>query len=151
MWNNLNVFYNHLVLTGRLPTHCNSVFTKNSVSTLPNTLAARIFMRAEIDNWYYKTQLGFILTISKNVQDRVHFLINILAIITALTLTWVEIDFLELLIFFYLMPVCHCVTMSMLEFTNDLSTSILQNSCVPWTNRCLEIVEPVSTLLLWLF
>ena len=39
------------------------------------------------------------LTLSKNVQDRVHSLISTLAIITAATLTLVEIDFLELLIF----------------------------------------------------
>ena len=39
------------------------------------------------------------LTLSKNVQDRVHSLISTLAIITAAALTLVEIDFLELLIF----------------------------------------------------
>ena len=39
------------------------------------------------------------LTLSKNVQDRVHSFISTLAIITAATLTLVEIDFLELLIF----------------------------------------------------
>ena len=38
-------------------------------------------------------------TLSKNVQDRFHSLISTLAIITAATLTLVEIDFLELLIF----------------------------------------------------
>ena len=50
MLNNLKVFYNHLVLTGRLSTHLHSCFTKNAVSALPNTLAARIFMRVELGN-----------------------------------------------------------------------------------------------------
>ena len=52
MWNNLDVFYNHLVLTGRLLTHLDSIFTEKPVSTLPNTFAGRIFMRVEIDNWH---------------------------------------------------------------------------------------------------
>ena len=50
MRNNLNVFYNHLVLTGKLSTHFDSIFTKNPVSTFPNTLEVRIFMSVEIDN-----------------------------------------------------------------------------------------------------
>ena len=51
------------------------------------------------------------LTLSKNVQDRVHSLISTLAIITAATLTLVEIDFLELLIFIIdaTMLLCLCV------------------------------------------
>ena len=40
----------NLVLTGRLSTPLDSVFTRNSVSSLPNTLAARIFVRVEIGN-----------------------------------------------------------------------------------------------------
>ena len=54
--NNLNVFYNHLVLTGRLSTHFDSIFTKNPVFTLPNTLAVGIFMRVEIGNWHLKKE-----------------------------------------------------------------------------------------------
>ena len=50
MWNNLDVFYSHLVLTGRLSTHLSSIFTKNPVSTLSNTLAARILMWVAIGN-----------------------------------------------------------------------------------------------------
>ena len=41
------IFYTHLVLTGRLSTHLDSLFTKNPVFALPNTLAARIFIRVE--------------------------------------------------------------------------------------------------------
>ena len=90
MWNNLRVFYNHLVFNGRLSTHLDSVFTKKTVSTLPNTDTTRIFMRAEISNWYLKTQLGFILTVSKNVQDWIHFLLSIRVMIVHATPDWVE-------------------------------------------------------------
>ena len=48
------------------------------------------------------------------------------------------------------MPVCHYVTISMVEFANDLSTLILQDSCVSWANKFPENAEQVSTLL-WLF
>ena len=65
------------MFNGRLSTHLDSVFTKKIVSTLPNTHTARIFMRVEISNWYLKMQLGFILTVIRNVQDWVHFLISI--------------------------------------------------------------------------
>ena len=44
------IIYSHSVFTGRLSTHLDSTFTKNPVSTLPNTLAARIFMKVEIGN-----------------------------------------------------------------------------------------------------
>ena len=36
------------MLTGRLSTHLDSIFTKKPVSTLPNALAGRIFMIVEI-------------------------------------------------------------------------------------------------------
>ena len=65
------------MFNGRLSTHLDSVFTKKIVSTLLNTHTARIFMRVEISNWYLKMQLGFILTVIRNVQDWVHFLISI--------------------------------------------------------------------------
>ena len=70
-----------------------------TVSTLLNIHTARIFMKLHISNWYLKTQLGFILTVSKNVQDWIHFLINIPVIIigepsTEWKLPWVIIIFL---------------------------------------------------------
>ena len=48
----LDEFYNNLVLAGRFSTHMDLFFTKNPVSTLPNTLVARIFMRVEMGNWH---------------------------------------------------------------------------------------------------
>ena len=75
-WNELEVFYNHLVLTGSL-----------------------------------------ILTISKSVQDRVHSLNNYCC--NPQRLPWI-------IFFFYSQPVCHCVTMPILDFTNGLSTPVLE-------------------------
>ena len=78
------------MLNGRLSTHLDSIFTKKTVYTLLNIHAARIFMKVQISNWYLEMQLGFILTGSKNVQDWIHFLINIPVIIIGATLNWVE-------------------------------------------------------------
>ena len=60
MLNNFDVFCNHLVLTGSSPRISVERFQlswiqfllKKSVSTLPNTLAARIFVRVKIGNWH---------------------------------------------------------------------------------------------------
>ena len=81
------------MLNGRLSTHLDSVFTKRTVSTLPNTHTARIFMRVEISNWYLKTQLWFILTVSKNMQDWIHFLLSIPVMIIYATPDWVKTSF----------------------------------------------------------
>ena len=101
MWNNLNLFSNHLVLTGRLSTHFDSIFTKkigfyspeyscsygihesgNGQSTLENV--ARVYSD---------------YSLRKNVQDRVYFFISTLAIINVSTLTWMKIDFLHFFFF----------------------------------------------------
>ena len=147
LWNNLDVFYNHLVLTGRLSTHLDSIFTKNPVSTLPNTFAARVFMRVEIGNWHYKTQLGFIVTISKNVQDRVHSLISIPAIITAATLKWVEIDFLELKIFLIdaTMPLCHDVDAGVYKWPFHFNSQSFLSQWLSW--KCWAGFHPLRIIL----
>ena len=82
----------------RLSTYLDSAFTKKLVSALSNAVAARIFLRVEIGNLHQKTQLGFILTIIKNVQDRFHSLQSIAAISTAATLTRKKTVFFELLL-----------------------------------------------------
>ena len=126
-----------------MSTHVDSIFTKETASTLPNTHAARIFMRVEISNWYLKTLLGFILTISKIVQDWVHFLISIPAIIIAATLTWVEAS----LNYYYFLinagiPLCHYAHAEVYKWPFHLNS---QDS-----KGCPENAEPVSTLW-WLF
>ena len=57
-------------------------------------------------------QPEFILTTSKNVQEHVQSLLSIPAIITAATLTSVEIDSLGYLLFFVIdagMPLCYYI------------------------------------------
>ena len=57
-------------------------------------------------------QPEFILTTSKNVQEQVQSLLSIPAIITAATLTSVEIDSLGYLLFFVIdagMPLCYYI------------------------------------------
>ena len=139
MWNNLRRILESLVPNGRLSTHLDSIFTKETVSSLPNTHAARIYMRVERSNLYLKTLLWVILTISKTVQDWVHFLISIPAIIIPATLTWVE-TFLNY--YFFLInagiPLCHFADSEPFHLNSRDS------------NKCPENAQPVTTLW-WLF
>ena len=64
---------------------------------------------------------------------------NIPTIITAATLTRVKSDFLKFVLYRCRHAIMF-VTMPTLEFTNDLSSSILKISMLP------ENAEPVSTL-----
>ena len=116
-----DVLYNHLVLYGKFSIHLDSIFPKITDSILPNTHAGGIFMRVEINNWYLKTHLGFILTISKNVQAWVHFLISILVIIIGATLTWVETS----LNHYYFINQCRYPTVSLCRCWS------LQVTCLP--------------------
>ena len=46
------------------------------------------------------------------------------------------------------MPVCHCVTLSMLEFTNNLSTSILMIPVFPKPANVLKMLSRFPSLLM---
>ena len=130
------------MLTGRLSTHLDSIFTKKPVSTLPNTLAGRIFMRVEIGNWYQKTQTGFILTISKDMQDRIpynHSNNNYCSPhMSGNRLPWI------IFLIDAGMPLCHYADAGVYKWPFHLNS---QDYCVPWTNRCPENVEPLIFIL----
>ena len=70
------------------------------------------------------------------MQYRVHSLISISAIVTAATISWVEIDFLELLFLVDVgMYLCHYVDAGVYKSPFELDS---QDSCVLWTNKCTE-------------
>ena len=80
----------------------------------------------------------------KNEQDQFHSLMSIPAIITAATLTRVETDFLELVIFINAgVPLCHYADTGVYKWLFYLYT---QDFGVLSANRCLENAEPVFTL-----
>ena len=87
----------------------------------------------------------FILTITKIVVDQIHSLISIPTTITTATLTWVETDFLELLLFCFLintgMPLCYNANAWVYKWLPNLSS---QDFCVPWAHRCLENAQSAS-------
>ena len=109
-------------------------------------------MRTEIGNWHYKTQLGLILTISKNVQDRFHPFISIPATTTAATLTWVEtgLPWIIIILFFNqcryaTVSLCRCWSLQM-AFPPQLSTFLYSLSqYMPW--KCWAGFHPLMIVL----
>ena len=78
------------------------------------------------------------------MQDRFHFLVSIPAIITAATLTRVEIDFLELDFFIDVsMPLRHYVDARVYKWPFHHNP---QDFCVSLVNRYPENAESVSIL-----
>ena len=89
-------------------------------------------------------QIGFILTIGKNVQDRFHSLMSILIITYAQTLTAKDTDSFQLAFFIDTgKRLCHHIDAGVYKWLLHHGS---QGFCLPIANRCPENAKPVSTL-----